>query len=183
VLDNTGHDAFDPQWHWANGQLGLFKTLAATTRTKTSHFASCIEYALRLEHRLQICPIKFLDEIGRTAVIYPIVYGELIPRKLNASVENFLDFAVLFNLTSYVRNKGVTLPREDLVRSCRLLGLLDVKQWEVCSKRFGAPAVWNADFEERKREMERVINGFLDRGSDKSRWERAKKKLSRQRKT
>ncbi|KAH6860686.1 hypothetical protein BKA58DRAFT_38117 [Alternaria rosae] len=183
ILDNTGHDAFDPEWHWANGQLGLFKTVVETISTKTSQFLSCVDYALRLEQRLNICPVKFLDEVGRTAGIYPAVYDDIVPRKLKGTVKSFFEFAVLFNLASYVRITGLTLPRENLLYASRLLGGLDAKKWEVFIQRFENPGIWNDEFEERKREMHQAIDILLDRGGGTSRWRRARKRLSGQKKT
>ncbi|KAI4708285.1 hypothetical protein J4E89_006907 [Alternaria sp. Ai002NY15] len=183
VLDNTGHDAFDPEWHWANGQLGLFKTVAGTTSTKTSHFLSCVEYALRLEQRLNICPVKFLDEVGRTATIFATVYDDIVPRKLKGTINSFLEFAVLFNLVSYVRGRGLTLSREELSHASRLLGMLDAKKWEVFVKRFEHPGIWSKEFEERKKDMQQVMDSLLDRGGGESRWQRARKRLSGQKKT
>ncbi|KAI4660288.1 uncharacterized protein J4E78_004989 [Alternaria triticimaculans] len=183
ILDNTGHDAFDPEWHWANGQLGLFKTFAGTTSTKTSHFLSCVEYALRLEQRLNICPVKFLDEVGRTATIYATVYDDIVPRKLKGTINSFLEFAVLFNLVSYVRGRGLTLLREELLHASRLLGVLDAKKWEGFVKRFDHPGIWSTGFEERRKDMQQVIDSLLDRGGGESRWQRARKRLSGQKKT
>ncbi|KAI4695626.1 hypothetical protein J4E81_005952 [Alternaria sp. BMP 2799] len=183
ILDNTGHDAFDPEWHWANGQLGLFKTVAGTASTKTSHFLSCVEYALRLEQRLNICPLKFLDEVGRTTTIYATVYDDIVPRKLKGTINSFLEFAVLFNLVGYVRGRGLTLSRDELLHASRLLGTLDAKKWEVFVKRFEHPGIWSKEFEERKKDMQQVMDSFLDRGGGESRWQRARKRLSGQKKT
>ncbi|KAI4687876.1 uncharacterized protein J4E88_003469 [Alternaria novae-zelandiae] len=183
ILDNTGHDAFDPEWHWANGQLGLFKTVAGTTSTKTSHFLSCVEYALRLEQRLNICPVKFLDEVGRTATIYATVYDDIVPRKLKGTINSFLEFAVLFNLVSYVRGRGLMLSRDELLHASRLLGALDGRKWEVFVKRFEHSGIWSKEFEERKKDMQQVVDSLLDRGGGESRWQRARKRLSRQKKT
>ncbi|KAI4917469.1 hypothetical protein J4E85_009988 [Alternaria conjuncta] len=183
ILDNTGHDAFDPEWHWANGQLGLFKTVAGTTNTKASHFLSCLEYALRLEQRLNICPVKFLDEVGRTATIYATVYDDIVPRKFKGTISSFLEFAVLFNLVSYVRGRGLTLSKEELSHASRLLGVLDAKKWEVFVTRFEHPGIWSTEFEERKRDMQQVMDSLLDRGGGESRWQRARKRLSGQKKT
>ncbi|KAI4677900.1 uncharacterized protein J4E84_008845 [Alternaria hordeiaustralica] len=182
MLDNTGHDAFDPEWHWANGQLGLFKTVAGTTSTKTSHFIFCVDYALRLEQRLNICPVKFLDEVGRTTTIYATVYDDIVPRKLRGTVNSFLEFAVLFNLVSYVRGRGLTLSKEELLHASRLLGALDAKKWEVFVKRFDHPGIWSTEFEERKKDMQQVMDSLLDRGGGESRWQRARKRLSGQKK-
>ncbi|KAI4616408.1 uncharacterized protein J4E87_008674 [Alternaria ethzedia] len=183
ILDNTGHDAFDPEWHWANGQLGLFKTVAGIGSTKTSHFLSCLDYALRIEQRLNICPIKFLDEVGHTATIYATIYDDIVLRKLKGTINSFLEFAVLFNLASYVRITGHTLPREDLLHASRLLGMLDAKKWEVFVKRFDHRGIWSTEFEERKKDMHQVMDSLLDRGGGESRWQRAKKRLSGQKKT
>jgi hypothetical protein len=106
-----------------------------------------------------------------------------VPRKLRTSVNSFLEFAVLFNFASYVRTKGVTVPREDLLHASRLLGLLDAKQWEGFAKRLDTPADSNVGFEERKRETKRVVDLLLDRRDSESGWQRAKKRLSGQRKT
>ncbi|KAI4614872.1 hypothetical protein J4E80_006376 [Alternaria sp. BMP 0032] len=183
ILDNTGHDAFDPEWHWANGQLGLFKTVAGTTSIKTSHFLTCVDYALRLEQRLNICPVKFLDEVGRTATTYATVYDEIVPRKLKGTINSFLEFAVLFNLVSYVRGRSLTLSREELLHASRLLGALDAKKWEVFVKRFDHPGIWSTEFEERRTDMHQVMDSLLDRGGGESRWQRARKRLSGQKKT
>ncbi|KAI4646165.1 uncharacterized protein J4E79_010674 [Alternaria viburni] len=183
ILDNTGHNAFDPEWHWANGQLGLFKTVAGTTSTKSSHFLSCVDYALRLEQRLNICPVKFLDEVGRTATTYATVYDDIVPRKLKGTINSFLEFAVLFNLVGYVRGRGPTLSRDELLHASRLLGALDAKKWEVFVKRFEHPGIWSKEFEERKKDMHQVMDSLLDRGGGQSRWQRARKRLSGQKKT
>ncbi|KAI4606605.1 hypothetical protein J4E83_009977 [Alternaria metachromatica] len=183
ILDNTGHDAFDPEWHWANGQLGLFKTVAGTGSTKTSHFLSCVEYALRLEQRLNICPVKFLDEVGRTATIYATVYDDIVPRKFKGTISSFLEFAVLFNLVSYVRDKGLTLSKEELLHASRLLGALDAKKWEMFLKRFDHPGIWSTQFEERRKDMHQVMDSLIDRGGGESRWQRARKRLSGQKRT
>jgi hypothetical protein len=75
------------------------------------------------------------------------------------------------------------MPREDLLHASRLLGLLDAKQWEGFAKRLDTPADWNVGFEERKRETKRVVDLLLDRRGSESGWQRAKKRLSGQRKT
>jgi len=161
----------------------VFKTVAGTTSTKTSHFLSCVEYALRLEQRLNICPVKFLDEVGRTATIYATVYDDIVPRKLKGTINSFLEFAVLFNLVSYVSGRGPTLSREELSHASRLLGALDAKKWEVFVKRFDHPGIWSTEFEERKKDMRQVMDSLLDRGGGESRWQRARKRLSGQKKT
>ncbi|KNG51453.1 p-loop containing nucleoside triphosphate hydrolase [Stemphylium lycopersici] len=178
VLDNTAYEAFDPEWHWANGQLGVFKAVAGDPSTKLSHFTSCIEYALRLEYRLKVCPVKFLDEVGRTAAIHP-VYEEVLPRELRGTICSFLEFAVLFNLASYVQAKGTTIPKSELLHAARFQGWLDAKQWEEFSRHIDFPGD-NANFETSRKELDNALDTLLGSGRSKSRWQRAKRRFSGQ---
>ena len=106
-----------------------------------------------------------------------------MPRKLKGTINSFLEFAVLFNLVSYVRGRGPTLSREELLHASRLLGALDAKKWEVFVKRFDHPGIWSTEYEERKKDMHQVMDSLLDRGGGESRWRRARKRLSGQKKT
>ncbi|KAF1837270.1 hypothetical protein BDW02DRAFT_175185 [Decorospora gaudefroyi] len=178
VLDTTGHDDFDPEWHWANGHLGMFKAVAGTTPTKMSHFILCVEYALRLEHRLQICPVKYLDEVGRTATIHH-VYDAFLPRAIGGSVASFLEFSVLFQLVGYVKAKGATVPRRELKNAARLQGLLDAKQWESLHRHIEIPA-GDAGFVSSRKELDDVLNRLLGTNDGRgwgSKWQRTKERF------
>jgi len=159
--------------------LGVFKAVAGDPSTKLSHFTSCVEYALRLEYRLKVCPVKFLDEVGRTADIHP-VYEEVLPRELRGTICSFLEFAVLFNLASYVQTKGTTVPKSELLHAARFQGWLDAKQWEEFARHMEFPG-GNTNFETGRKELDDALDILLGSGRTKSRWQRAKRRLSRQR--
>jgi hypothetical protein len=124
ILDTTGHDMFDPERHWANAYLGIFKAVIGDART---NFLLCLEYALRLEFRTQVCPVEYLDEVGRTAVATDIftLMAQHVNRYARDSmsprptIETFLDIAVMFNLAGYVRVKGPQVSRSEIVHAAK----------------------------------------------------------------
>jgi hypothetical protein len=112
VLENTGHNHFDPDRHWANGFMGVLKMNTNPKLEKCPDFMWCVEYALRIVEELHACPVKYLDELDRAARLACGFYrdGEFITHvsKYNRrpGLQSFLDFAAWACLPSYIRAKA-----------------------------------------------------------------------------
>jgi hypothetical protein len=132
VLVSTGHDTFDPDRHWANGFMGILKSIKAPRIEKWSDFMWCIEYSLRVEQRLHICPVEYLEEVHRAAKENCTLYrdGVFATRttphtrtKRTFPIRNFLDFAVWVGLVSYIHMKASASTHDDLLHAAQYKGL------------------------------------------------------------
>lgn len=126
VLEVTNCDNFDTQRHWANGFMGILKA----NNGKWADLTSCVDYASYLEARLEVCPVEYLDEVGRVAMQNCSVYREISASKPSMlttgrkqpKVQTFLDFAVCYGLASYVSVKAPTMTGDGVKHAAQFRG-------------------------------------------------------------
>ncbi|KAF2803249.1 uncharacterized protein BDZ99DRAFT_576168 [Mytilinidion resinicola] len=187
ILNATGHDAFDPERHWANGFMGILKAVNTTSDAKWENFIWCIEYALMLENKLQSSFVDYLDEVSRagmkncedyrTSKYVKRVGFDTIRRP--PALQSFLDFAVWFNLVGYVRVKAKTASRDELLHATQFKGILWREQIEE-SWLAGKVMLTKAGFITDRSALKQVLSNSLQSKSSelrKEKWEKTKRRF------
>jgi hypothetical protein len=122
VKDATNYDALDTNEHWANAHLWTLKTLSApptmhSTMPLWNTLANCVEYALRLQATSNRVRMTYLDEVAATLSRHlatcPQADMDFPP---GATVQSFLDIALLLNLSGYVSIKVAKAPERKEIR-------------------------------------------------------------------
>jgi hypothetical protein len=195
VLASTGHDTFDTDRYWANGFMEILKCIQGSSIDKWSDFMWCIEYALRIDLRLHVCPVEYLDEVDRAAKLTCSLYRDgifavrttpLTGTKRISQVQTFLDFAVWVSLPSYVRAKAPSITHAELLHAAQFKDLPDGISTELGGNR-------NKDMMTRRGalsgeresltssfELEQVLNSVLrlkKKEERKGKWDKAKKRV------
>lgn len=124
VLETSGYD-FEPEQHWANGCLKMFKATNTAPHNKWAELKACIDCAVVRELRAKTCPVEFLDEIGRVAMQKCATNqdDEMPPELDLPAFQTFLDFAVWFDLTSYVRARAPSMTYAEVSHATKFRGL------------------------------------------------------------
>ncbi|KAF2683464.1 hypothetical protein K458DRAFT_46854 [Lentithecium fluviatile CBS 122367] len=108
VKEATHYDALNTDENWANAHLWTLKTLTPRNDNMPiwDALTNCIEYALRLEAASKCIRLTYLDEVSAALThhlsIYLLADMDFPP---GATVQSFLDIAVLLNLSGYVAIK------------------------------------------------------------------------------
>jgi hypothetical protein len=183
ILEATGYTAFDPVRHWANGFLGVFKSIDGISPDCRRTFWGCIEFALRIQSKSGTCPVDYLNEVGQ--VVESILKHhpddhDLFDhdRRERVVITTFFDFAAWCNLVEYVRTKARDATKDELLQAtkCRsskpnpLTSILGMELHEV--------ETLLDDFESAK-QMDLVLKQALHDKKEtyRQRWERQKKNL------
>jgi hypothetical protein len=103
--------------------MGVLKMNIDPKIEKWSYSMWCVKYALRMEKRLHVCPVEYLDEPDSAARLAIDLYWDedfvtYVSRYTRTpDLRTFLDFAAWVGLPSYVSAKARNLTRVQLQRA------------------------------------------------------------------
>ena len=123
VKQATNYGALNTTENWANAHLWTLKTLAPCDDAMPiwNVLTDCIDHALRLEAPTKRVRMTYLDEVAATLATH-LSTSTSSPSPVDmdfppgATVQSFLDLAVLFNLSGYVAIKTSKTPDRKEIR-------------------------------------------------------------------